>query len=466
LSQRSFQLSQDNNQLFSPEELLEPNEISINKALRHYFASLNPPKFDGATVAMQGTMKDLMLDSIASYRDEILDFTKALIAIQTENPPGKSYRACVEVIENKLREIGLDYTVLEVPDALEQIIDASNHGRKPHPRYCILSFYGRGERTLYFHGHYDVVPASKEAQFRPYVEDGNLFGRGSSDMKSGLAAMIYAVKAIKACGIELNGRVGLTIVPDEETGGVCGSRYFVDAGLLGKDGIGMLTPEPTSGVIWNANRGAISLRITVKGKPAHIGLHYQGINAFERMLVVANALLKLKAEVESRRTSFKIEPEAAQRSILMIGGRCEGGINFNLVPAECSFTVDRRINPEEDLEAEKQRLLTLFKRLRHNGIDLDVEILQEGESAGVSEDGSLAQALANSVEAITGKSPSFEMCPGLLETRFYARQSIPAFAHGPGILSVSHGSDEFVKIEDIYNCAEIYALTAAQLLVS
>ena len=413
---------------------------------------------------MQRTMKDLILDSIKSYRDEILDFTKALIAIKTENPPGKSYRACVEVIENKLREIGLDHTVLEVPAASEQIMDTSNHDRKPHPRYCLLSFYGRGERTLYFNGHYDVVPASGEAQFSPYVEDGNLFGRGSSDMKSGLAAMIYAVKAVKACDIELNGRIGLIIVPDEETGGVRGSRYLLDAGMLGKDGIGMLTPEPTSGVIWNANRGAISLRITVKGKPAHIGLHYQGVNAFERMLVVANALLELKAEVESRRTCFKIEPEAAQHSILMIGGRCEGGVNFNLVPAECSFTVDRRINPEEDLEAEKQRLLALFKRLRDDGMDLDVGILQEGESAGVSEDDLVAQALAKSVEAITGKPPRFEMCPGLLETRFYVRQSIPAFAYGPGLLSVSHGPNEFVKVKDVYDCAEIYALTAAQAL--
>jgi len=217
-------------------------------------------------------------------------------------------------------------------------------------------------------------------------------------------------------------------------------------------------------VIWNANRGAISLRITVKGKPAHIGLHYQGVNAFERMLVVANALLELKAEVESRRTSFKIEPEAAEHSILMIGGRCEGGVNFNLVPAECSFTVDRRINPEEDLEAEKQRLLMLFKRLRDDGIDLDVEILQEGESGGASEDDLVAQTLAKSVEAITGKPPRFEMCPGLLETRFYVRQNIPAFAYGPGLLSVSHGPNEFVKIKDIYACAEIYALTAAQAL--
>jgi succinyl-diaminopimelate desuccinylase len=152
-------------------------------------------------------MKDLIVDAISSYRDEILDFTKALVSIPTENPPGTSYLACVEAIASKLREIGLDSTVLEVPDAGEEAPEAPNHSRKPHPRYCLLSFYGRGERTLYFHGHYDVVPASSEVQFRPYVKGSNLFGRGSSDMKGGLAAMIYGVKAIKACGIELQGRI-------------------------------------------------------------------------------------------------------------------------------------------------------------------------------------------------------------------------------------------------------------------
>ena len=78
-------------------------------------------------------------------------------------------------------------------------------------------------------------------------------------MESGLAAMIYAVKAIKDAEIDRKGRIGLTLVPDEETGGILGSKYLSDNGVLGRNGIGMLTPEPTSGVVWNANRGAVSL---------------------------------------------------------------------------------------------------------------------------------------------------------------------------------------------------------------
>jgi acetylornithine deacetylase/succinyl-diaminopimelate desuccinylase-like protein len=109
-------------------------------------------------------------------------------------------------------------------------------------------------------------------------------------MKSGLAAMIYATLALRETGGLRDGRIGLVFVPDEETAGPRGSRYLADRGLLGQNAIGMLTPEPTGGVVWNANRGAITLEITVKGKSAHVGRQHEGVNAFERMLAVAQAL--------------------------------------------------------------------------------------------------------------------------------------------------------------------------------
>jgi len=226
----------------------------------------------------------------------------------------------------------------------------------------------------------------------------------------------------------------------------------------------MMTAEPTSGVVWNANRGAISLRVTVKGKPAHVGLSCQGVNAFERMLVIARELENLKAEIEQRETAFPVRPRAARRSILMMGGECRGGSNFNVVPESCSFTVDRRINPEEDAATEKRRLLDILDRLRRDGIDHEVEILQEGSSSGLPEEHALARTLAQAVESVTGKPPAFEMCPGLLETRFYAQRDIPALAYGPGILAVSHGPNEFVPIRNIRDCAAVYALVAQAML--
>ena len=136
----------------------------------------------------------------------------------------------------------------------------------------------------------------------------------------------------------------------------------------------------------------------------------------------------------------------------------------HLVPDACFFTVDRRINPEENLDTEKRRMLDLFERLRRDGIDHEVEILQEAPSAGVSKDQPLARTLAHAIESVTGKPAEFEMCPGLLENRFYVQLGIPAFAYGPGLLAVSHGPNEFVPVKNIRDCAAVYALVAREVL--
>ena len=381
---------------------------------------------------------------VARYRDAMLALTQELISIPTENPPGHRYADAIALLQRRLRELGF--------------ADTRTEGD------CVLSFVGAGDRVLYFSGHYDVVPAQDPSQFTPQVKGSNLFGRGSSDMKSGLAAMIYAARTLEDCGMLRQGRIGLVLVPDEETAGPRGSRFLAERGLLGRDAIAMLTPEPTGGVVWNANRGAITLQVTVKGKSAHVGRQHEGRNAFEGMLAVAGALAALKTEVETRTTAFRIAPDAARRSILMLGGRVEGGTNFNVVPDRCWFTVDRRINPEEDFDQEKQRLLAVLEQARNGGIDLDVEVLQEGRSCGVREDSPAGRALARSITDVTGRAAQFEMCPGLLEIRFYAERGVPAFAYGPGLLTVSHGPNEFVPVDRIVECAQVYALTAVDLL--
>ena len=372
----------------------------------------------------------------------MVEFTRELVAIPTENPPGNEYERCAALIVERIVKLGME-------------------ARMVGP--CVIASVGAGARALRFHGHYDVVPHSAEGQFEPRFEGANLFGRGSSDMKSGLAAMIYAAHALRS--VEMDGRVELVIVPDEETGGKRGTAWLAGTGHFDSGGVGMLTAEPTSGVVWNASRGAISLRVTVKGRPAHVGLSCQGTNAFERMLIIARALEELKAEIEQHETAFPITPHAAKKSILMMGGECRGGSNFNVVPESCTFTVDRRLNPEENLQTEMDRLTDVFDRLRRNGIDHEVEILQVGRASGVPQEDPLALSLARAIQTVTGKSPKFEMCPGLLECRFYAEHGIPALAYGPGLLSVSHGPNEFVPVRNIRDCAASYALAAAGFLI-
>jgi len=367
----------------------------------------------------------------------MLDLAKRLISIPSENPPGNQYEECARILLDELDKLGFE--------------DVRREGA------CVLASAGTGPRTLYFSGHYDVVPAQNLDQFQPHVEGANLFGRGSSDMKSGLAAMIHAAAAARDEGLLRSGRIGIVLVPDEETAGARGSRDLDARGLLGRDGIGMLTPEPTGGVVWNANRGAISLRATMLGKAAHVGRQFEGVNAFERALPAMVLLAGIKKEVELRETRYNIAPAEARKSILLLGGRIEGGTNFNVTPDSCSFTLDRRINPEENLEEE-------CRRLRDALDGFEIETLQMEPSAATPAGDPLGGILSRHIARVTGKEPSFEMCPGLLETRFYAARGMPAFAYGPGLLTVSHGPNEFVPVRNIAQCALVYALTAAEML--
>ena len=93
-----------------------------------------------------------------------------------------------------------------------------------------------------------------------------------------------------------------------------------------------------------------------------------------------------------------------------------------------------------------------------------MDIFQEAPSSGVDEQHPLAQALARNVARVTGRAPSFALCPGLLETRWYAQRGVPAFAYGPGLLTVSHGPEEYIPIENLTQAATIYALTARDTL--
>jgi acetylornithine deacetylase/succinyl-diaminopimelate desuccinylase family protein len=398
-----------------------------------------------------------MVAWLRQREDQMAALLAELVAIPTENPPGKNNRACADLLEIRLRESGLDCARLAPEDSKKDPDDAP---------ICLLASYGRGERALYFHGHYDVVPAQSAEQFQPVRKEHFLFGRGSCDMKGGIVAMLYAILALKETGAELNGRIGLTLVPNEETGGEGGSAWLARQGQLGRNGVGMLLAEPTSGVIWNANRGAISLRVQVFGKSAHVGLQHQGENAFERMHRVVSRLQTLKHEVEQRTTGSRIGAEQARNSILMLGGQSGGGSNFNVVPENCWFTIDRRINPEEDLATEKAKLLDVLEGCKREGIPLKWEILQEGNSAACDEGVPLGKALSRSIRTVTGEAPRFELCPGLLEIRFYAAQGIPAYAYGPGLLSVAHGPNEYVDLRRVIETAAIFALTAIDALHS
>jgi succinyl-diaminopimelate desuccinylase len=380
--------------------------------------------------------------------DAIVAFAGDLIAIPTENPPAAAYDECVERICAELEALGIDFNVLETGD------DDTR-------RRAIVAGVGDRGPLLYLHGHYDVVPGFSRGQFDPRVEDGRLVGRGSTDMKGGLAAIVHAARPAAEAGA----RIGLVIVPDEETGGRLGAERLGELGAIDRGATGAIVAEPTWGTIWHACRGAFTLRVRVRGRPAHVGLHYDGVNAFAAAVDVVAKLRELEQVLRERTSAltFSSPHPRAGESIMLVGGISGGGTSFNIVPDEFSFTVDRRPNADEDYDEAKTELLALLGSARERGIDLDWQVLQDARSAVTPADGDFVQTVAAAAASVTGTAPTVTCCPGVLESRVYDRLGIPAVAFGPGLIERMHAPNEDVPVANLAAAAATYVDVAGAL---
>ena len=386
--------------------------------------------------------------------DEMAALLEELVAIDSENPPGRGLGRCGRTLADAMSRLGLSPELIELSPA-----------RDLEDPCVVRASVGAGEGTVYFHGHFDVVPAQSRAQFEPRRADGRIVGRGTADMKGGLVSMLYGAAAARELGLLNDGKVVLHFVCDEETGSVTGSGHLRAAGLIDAGALAMVTAEPTSGAVWHASRGAITLLVEVRGRAAHVGQAHLGVNAFEQMVQIAEPLASLAHELLARRTEYPVESEEARSSMLVVGGASGSGAGFNVVPGTAWFSVDRRFNPEERLDEELARLTTTIEAAaRRAGAEVNVEVVQEQPSAATDETHPAALALARCVAEVEGAPPRFELCPGVLDTRWYAQLGIPAFAYGAGRLDVSHGPDEYIDEAAMRRCAAAYGLFAGALL--
>jgi succinyl-diaminopimelate desuccinylase len=390
----------------------------------------------------------------ARHRDipvePLVAFARDLIEIPTPNPPGDAYGECVDRILLELERLGLP----------RELVDT---GTPEIPRRAVLSAASVPGPPLYLHGHYDVVPVFSPQQFEAREEGGRLVGRGASDMKGGLASIVYAARACADRGLP----VALVIVPDEETGGELGSERLAALGRIDADALGAIVAEPTWGTVWHGCRGAFTLRLVVEGVAAHVALHYRGRNAFTDALEILGALEPLREELAARRSplDFGNDDPRATESIMLLGGRAEGGVNFNVVPDSFSFTIDRRPNPEEDHDTARTELLNVLENARdRHTIDVTWEVLQDSPGGMTAPDDPFVRAVAAAAEERTGTRTTVTCCPGLLETRLYQRLGVPAVAFGPGLIDQMHGPDEHVPIENLAAAAAVYADVASQLV--
>lgn len=387
--------------------------------------------------------------------DEMAALLEKLVAVDSENPPGRALGRCAQVLRAAMDRLGLSPEIIDLAGAPAGLADP-----------CIVrGTAGDGVKLIYFHGHFDVVPAQDRRQFTAVRRDGRIIGRGTADMKGGIVSMLYGAAAARDLGLLGEGRIVLHLVCDEETGSVAGAGHLRSAELIDPAALAMVTGEPSGGSIWNAARGAVSVRVDLCGREAHVGQANLGVNAFQHMLHVARPVEQYAAVLAQRHTAFPLDPGNAPGTMLVVGGLSGGGSNFNVVPGSAYFTVDGRYNPEEDLDGEVKHLTALIEdAAREIGAEVSVAVTQLQPSASTDAAQPAAATLARIVGEVDGAPARFEMCPGILEIRWYAQLGIPAFGYGAGRLDVSHGPDEYIDEAAMRRCAAVYALYASEML--
>ena len=259
-------------------------------------------------------------------KKELVDLTRQLIQIPTENPPGNEKPAFL-FLRTILPGMGFHVKPYISPAGRWNIVATRR--------------WGKGGRTLIFNGHLDVVPAGDPHQwtyppFQGRITNGRIYGRGASDMKGGIASFLQAISMIDRSNIQLNkGTLALHLVSDEECHGHEGMGFLSRKGVIRGDAA--LVGEPTDLRPVIAQKGALWLKISTFGKSAHGSTPHLGENAIEKMTKVIEALHSLRMENEHLllgKPTFNI-------------GMILGGTKINVVPDRCEITVDRRLIPGE-----------------------------------------------------------------------------------------------------------------------
>ncbi len=415
---------------------------------------------------------DRVLHEVEAARDELVDFAAELIRIPTVNPPGDLYRECAETIGQRLVEFGYDVDYVTAEGRPE-------HTAK-HPRVNVVGIRpGRQPRPLvHLNGHFDVVPVGAGWTVDPFgglVRDGRLYGRGSADMKAGLAAAMYAAEAIRRAGVELAGTIEVSGTVDEESGGFAGVAHLAEIGRISSDRTDhVIIPEPLDvDRICLGHRGVYWFKVTSHGRIGHGSMPFLGVNAIEQMGPVLEAVrTRLSPSLADTSTAMPVAPPAARRGTLninaIVGGQAGEATQTPCVADHCEAIFDRRFLVEEGFETTREQIVQLLDEVAREDPKRRYELddLMVVHPTLTPEDDPLVRSLSRSIEHVLDRAPEMIASPGTYDHKHVARiAGIPScVAYGPGQLEQAHQPDEWCGIDDMVDSAKVMALTLLELL--
>jgi len=389
-------------------------------------------------------------------RDGVLTFTQELIRTRSVHDPaeGQTEYAAAMLVAARMREFGWAPLIEEAAPGRPNVVAFVDGG-------------GGAGATLAFEGHTDVVTEGSRADWTadPYgaeIRDGKLFGRGAADMKAGLAAALYAARAVQLAG-PFPGRIAVCALADEE-GMMLGAKQLARSGWL--DGAaGVIVCEPEGGEICTMAKGAIRLRVELHGTMAHGAMPQQARNPVAAAGHVLVRLGQLQAEIRAECgmpdgvEAMSITPTVASAGSLP---------QINVIPGGCVLGLDVRTTPAiEHLPLLARIGQASAEAAARAGVEAVTHVIDDRPAVHISDSHPLVAALAAAHASVHGRPAPLGIVPGTTDGTILTRDAgLPTVVYGPGGKWIAHQADEFVPVAEIEQYTLVYARAARAFLTA
>lgn len=372
-----------------------------------------------------------------------------------------SEQSCANFVFNYFKELGLNPIM--------------QHPVENRPN-VIVDWEGKGfdktlHKTLMFEGHTDVVTEGNpddwdHPPFSATIVEDKLYGRGSADMKAGIAASIIALEAVMQVAPELTGRIRFGIVSDEE-GLMLGIKDFIKQGWADEVDAAIIC-EPEENELCLFQKGAMRVACTVKGKMSHGAMPYAGKNPIPALARFITAIENFQNQEQHRLGEHQyLGYPWFTPTILQAPPSGKGEPQLNVMPAEAYMTLDIRTVPGQDHDSIFTQLKTLAIEACQADplLSIDLDCFESRPWTQTADDDPIVQSIETVYPHIMNEAPKYGGVPGATDGTFLsAWKDIPIVTIGPGDRLIPHQKNEFVNIEEMYQSAKLYAAAAIQYL--
>ncbi|MCO0600460.1 M20 family metallopeptidase [Peribacillus butanolivorans] len=387
------------------------------------------------------------LHSIFELIDESksVRFLQSLIQVNSVNPQGNEKRVA-EVIQTYLKSSNLQ-------------VELDDLGNDRANLFVTYPNVKSDDRYLVYSGHFDTVPTGKvEWEHDPFsgkLIDNKVFGRGATDMKSGVAAMVLALECIERAGVQLNGKLQFVGTAGEEVDGY-GAKKVVEKGQIDK-ATALVVSEPSENELYTSHKGCLWLEIITYGKTAHGSMPNQGINAITAMNELMNRLHTYEFE-------YSPHPLLGYPTINI--GTIEGGVKTNVVPDQCNLTLDIRTVPGQDNDSILHDIENMIKEISEKSQSTyQIKVINRMDSVSTNEFDDFVKLAVQ-----TGKNHvNLDLRPSGVNyytdaSVYWPHLRIPTIIIGPGNPRLAHQPDEYVEIDKFLESIRYFIALAIDYL--